>query len=191
MGRVQGVLRWVSSVLNPHMRDLLMESPAILAIVTPRRPKAISMPSAPSSKVRCPVARPSEHDRPLRSVAIASLYSPFSLSLLPLSTGSSLPFLRNLLSLSLDQYTLTSSLHCSPADSLEIHRILSAERSLGVHWGTFCDSDEARGTRVEFGRRRRDVGVKGTWEGEGEIGQEGEGKGRFVICDIGESLVIP
>ena len=52
---------------------------------------------------------------------IAEHYGPFDLSLLPISTGSSLPFLRSMLSLSLDQYTLTSSLHCSPGDALEIH----------------------------------------------------------------------
>ncbi|KAK4685444.1 N-acyl-phosphatidylethanolamine-hydrolyzing phospholipase D, partial [Tremellales sp. Uapishka_1] len=113
---------------------------------------------------------------------IAALYSPFDLSLLPLSTGSSLPFLRNLLSLSLDQYTLTSSLHCSPADSIDIHRILRSKRSLGIHWGTFCDEDEARGTRVEFGRARREKGVGKEWRGE-EVG--------FVISEIGETLVIP
>ena len=112
---------------------------------------------------------------------IASHYSPFALTMLPLSTGSSLPFLRNLLSLSLDQYTLTSSLHCSPADSIEMHRILRAERTLGIHWGTFCDSDEARGTRVEFGRARRLKGVSRDW-------REGDS---FVIADIGEGLDIP
>ncbi|WWD17338.1 hypothetical protein CI109_101779 [Kwoniella shandongensis] len=117
---------------------------------------------------------------------IATHYSPFNLSLLPLSTGSSLPFLRTLLSLSLDQYTLTSSLHCSPADSLEIHRIIGAERTLGIHWGTFCDAEEARGTRVEFGRCRRRMGVSGVWSGEEE-----EDEGRFVVGDIGETLVIP
>lgn len=131
---------------------------------------------------------------------ISSLYSPFSLSLLPLSTGSSLPFLRNLLSLSLDQYTLTSSLHCSPADSLDIHTIIQAERSLGIHWGTFCEPDESRGTRVEFGRVRREKGVSGSWNGGeggvgsakgGDKGSDVEGKGRFVVRDIGETLVFP
>ncbi|WVQ82278.1 hypothetical protein IAT38_004406 [Cryptococcus sp. DSM 104549] len=116
---------------------------------------------------------------------IADLYSPFSLSLLPLSTGSSLPFLRTILSLSLDQYILTSSLHCSPGDSLEIHRIIKAERTLGIHWGTFCDEDEARGTRVDFGRCRRTLGVGKKWEGEES------GNGRFVVGDIGETLIIP
>ncbi|EIW70676.1 hypothetical protein TREMEDRAFT_29049 [Tremella mesenterica DSM 1558] len=109
---------------------------------------------------------------------IASLYSPFSLSCLPISTGSSLPFLRTLLSLSLDQYTLTSALHCSPADAISIHRILGAERGLGIHWGTFCDSDEARGTRVEFGRVRRSAGLGTKWDE----------KGCFVVCDIGQTL---
>ncbi|WVW83847.1 hypothetical protein I302_105868 [Kwoniella bestiolae CBS 10118] len=119
---------------------------------------------------------------------IASHYSPFTLSLLPLSTGSSLPFLRTVLSLSLDQYTLTSSLHCSPLDSLEIHRIIRSERSLGIHWGTFCDLDEARGTRVDFGRCRRKLGVSGEWDDEDE---EAGGNGRFVVGDIGETFVLP
>nr|XP_019010905.1 N-acyl-phosphatidylethanolamine-hydrolyzing phospholipase D [Kwoniella pini CBS 10737]OCF49686.1 N-acyl-phosphatidylethanolamine-hydrolyzing phospholipase D [Kwoniella pini CBS 10737] len=111
---------------------------------------------------------------------IASHYSPFDLSLLPLSTGSSLPFLRTMLSLSLDQYTLTSSLHCSPQDSLEIHRILESKRTLGIHWGTFCDEDESRGTRVDFGRSRRSMGISGDWNDEG----------CFVVGDIGETFVL-
>ena len=117
---------------------------------------------------------------------ISDLYSPFTLSLLPLSTGSSLPFLRTILSLSLDQYTLTSSQHCSPGDAVEMHKILKSQRTLGIHWGTFCDGDEARGTRVEFGRARRDGGVCGLWHG-GEVGEHG----RFVTSDIGYTLVMP
>ncbi|KAL7421799.1 hypothetical protein Q5752_003570 [Cryptotrichosporon argae] len=116
---------------------------------------------------------------------IADRYAPFSLALLPLSTGSSLPFLRSLLSLSLDQYTLTSSLHCSPADSLDIHRVIRARRSLGIHWGTFCDADEARGTRVEFGRCRRLKNVGHDWD------DARADAGAFVVCDIGETLVFP
>jgi L-ascorbate metabolism protein UlaG (beta-lactamase superfamily) len=109
---------------------------------------------------------------------ISERYAPFTLSLLPLSTGSSLPFLRSLLSLSLDQYTLTSSQHCSPADSVDIHLTLRAQRSLGVHWGTFCDASEARATRVEFGRARRDRNVSADWDQRGE-------NGAFVVADIG------
>ncbi|TYJ55675.1 hypothetical protein B9479_003578 [Cryptococcus floricola] len=116
---------------------------------------------------------------------IGDLYGPFTFAMLPLSTGSSLPFLRTVLSLSLDQYLLTSSLHCSPADSLEIHRVIQSQRTLGIHWGTFCDADEARGTRVEFGRSRRAVGVSRDWEAEEAR------NGRFVIADIGETLTMP
>ncbi|ORX36694.1 beta-lactamase superfamily domain-domain-containing protein [Kockovaella imperatae] len=119
---------------------------------------------------------------------IASLYSPFDFCMLPLSTGSSLPFLRTVLSLSLDQYTLTSSQHCSPGDALEIHRIMKSRRSLGIHWGTFCDADEARGTRITFARERRDGAVCNTWEGEGDGKAE---NGRFVISDIGQILTFP
>ena len=107
-----------------------------------------------------------------------------TLSLLPLSTGSSLPFLRTILSISLDQYTMTSSQHCSPGDALELHRIMRSERTLGIHWGTFCDAHETRGTRIEFGRERRQRDVSGTWEGEAK-------NGRFVTADIGETLVLP
>lgn len=114
---------------------------------------------------------------------IADRYAPFSLALLPLSTGSSLPFLRSLLSLSLDQYTLTSSQHCSPADSLDIHLILKSQRSLGMHWGTFCDAAEARATRVEFGRARREKNVSKDWDSRGE-------NGAFIISDIGVVLEI-
>ncbi|TXT03837.1 hypothetical protein VHUM_04358 [Vanrija humicola] len=112
---------------------------------------------------------------------IGQRYGPFSLALLPLSTGSSLPFLRSLLQLSLDQYTLTSSLHCSPADSMQIHSDVKAERSLGIHWGTFCDAAEARATRVEFGRARRQHGLSKHWEHPGE-------QGSFVITDVGETF---
>lgn len=112
---------------------------------------------------------------------IGELYGPFSLALLPLSTGSSLPFLRKTLRLSLDQYTLTSSQHCSPADSLKIHAAVKARRTVGMHWGTFCDSAEARATRVEFGRARRDAAVGKDLEAPGL-------KGVFVAVDIGETV---
>lgn len=115
---------------------------------------------------------------------IGERYGPVDLALLPLSTGSSLPFLRKILLLSLDQYTLTSSQHCSPSDSLDIHRAVGAKRSVGMHWGTFCDAAEARATRVEFGRARRAKGVSSNWEEPGA-------NGSFVVCDIGETLVLP
>lgn len=120
---------------------------------------------------------------------IADRYAPFSLGLLPVATGSSLPFLRTMLSISLDQYTLTSALHCSPADALAIHRVIRSERSIGVHWGTFCDADEARGTRVDFGRTRRADGVSGVWDRKDALANND--KGRFVLTDIGETLLMP
>ncbi|ORY34044.1 beta-lactamase superfamily domain-domain-containing protein [Naematelia encephala] len=121
---------------------------------------------------------------------IADLYSPMTLSFLPISTGSSLPFIRTVLSLSLDQYVMTSSQHCSPDDALAIHEILKSQRTVAVHWGTFCDGDEARGTRVEFGRARRRRGVGSRWGDEGDE-RKTETKGRFVCADIGQTLVLP
>ncbi|GMK57218.1 hypothetical protein CspeluHIS016_0400520 [Cutaneotrichosporon spelunceum] len=112
---------------------------------------------------------------------IGDAYGPFSLALLPLSTGSSLPFLRKTLNISLDQYTLTSSQHCSPADSLKIHSAVKARRTVGMHWGTFCDSAEARATRVDFGRARRDAAVGTDWDNPGM-------KGVFIALDIGQTV---
>lgn len=112
---------------------------------------------------------------------IAELYGPFDLALLPLSTGSSLPFLRKTLNLSLDQYTMTSAMHCSPEDSVAIHKLLPARRSFGIHWGTFSDVSETRASRVTFGRARRDAGLSKNWPD----------RNCFVIADIGETLVMP
>ncbi|CAK9786437.1 Metallo-hydrolase/oxidoreductase [Cutaneotrichosporon oleaginosum] len=114
---------------------------------------------------------------------IGEAYGPFSIALLPLSTGSSLPFLRKTLNISLDQYTLTSSQHCSPADSLKIHAAVRARRSVGMHWGTFCDASEARATRVDFGRARRDAAVGTDWENPGM-------KGVFIAIDVGETVEV-
>lgn len=62
---------------------------------------------------------------------------------------------------------------------------MKSERSLGIHWGTFCDSHETRGTRIEFGRERRKRDVSGVWvNGDAH-------NGRFVTADIGETLVLP
>lgn len=112
---------------------------------------------------------------------IASLYGPFDLALLPLSTGSSLPFLRKTLNISLDQYTMTSAMHCSPEDSVAIHNLLPAKRSFGIHWGTFSDVSETRASRVTFGRARREAGLSNNWPDSN----------CFVIADIGETLVYP
>lgn len=112
---------------------------------------------------------------------IAELYGPFDLALLPLSAGSSLPFLRKTLNISLDQYTMTSAMHCSPEDSVDIHKLLPAKRSFGIHWGTFSDVSETRASRVTFGRARREAGLSKRWPD----------KNSFVIADIGETLVYP
>jgi L-ascorbate metabolism protein UlaG (beta-lactamase superfamily) len=34
--------------------------------------------------------------------------------------------------------------HCNPAEALQIHRDLGANRSVGMHWGTFQLTDEGR-----------------------------------------------
>lgn len=34
--------------------------------------------------------------------------------------------------------------HCNPAEAVKIHLELGAKRSIGMHWGTFQLTDEAR-----------------------------------------------
>lgn len=188
MEGVQDVLRWV----GPSSAS---KCTALNGLGIPGTGTQGKIPFAQPLRVS-PLSRPHGGDQ-ADLAEIAKYYPSPTLSCLPLSTGSSLPFLRSLLSLSLDQYTLTSSQHCSPGDAIDIHKLLKSERSLGMHWGTFCEANESRGTRVEFGRKRREKGVSGQWTGEerghdrAEHGGQQGWSGRFVVSDIGETLVLP
>ena len=50
--------------------------------------------------------------------------------------------------------------HCNPAEAVQIHLDLHAERSIGIHWGTFELTDEALDEPPrELARARRALGV--------------------------------
>jgi len=66
--------------------------------------------------------------------------------LLPLAAGSVLPYIERLLYIKLNQQALTSSIHCSPRDAVEIHQTMRSEPSVGISWGTLTTASHAQGT---------------------------------------------
>lgn len=79
---------------------------------------------------------------------IAHRYGPMDLCLLPISTGSSLSFLRNLIGLSLHHYSLTSAQHSNAWDAIQIAKLMGARRTVAIHHSTFSPEDESRGCVV-------------------------------------------
>lgn len=98
---------------------------------------------------------------------IKQKFGPPDLALLPISAGSVLPYLEKVLHVQLDQSRLTSFIHCTPKDAIEIHREMGCRRSMGIHWGTFTTLRHT----LETERQVNDVceveGVKRGWEDGG------------------------
>lgn len=111
---------------------------------------------------------------------IARRYGPVTLSLLPISTGSSLTFLRTTLGISLHHYSLTSPQHSNAWDAIQIAKLLGSKATIAIHHSTFSPEDESRGCVYEFDLTRNEEGVSGTW------GEDG----CFVVVDIGEVLEV-
>ncbi|KAJ9116938.1 hypothetical protein QFC22_004596 [Naganishia vaughanmartiniae] len=112
---------------------------------------------------------------------IAHQYGPMDLCLLPISTGSSLSFLRNIFGLSLHHYSLTSAQHSNAWDAIQIAKLMQAKRTVAIHHSTFSPEDEARGCVYEFVNTAKEEGVPQDWEEDG----------CFVVADIGQVLEIP
>ncbi|KAJ3341171.1 hypothetical protein HDU93_005580 [Gonapodya sp. JEL0774] len=60
---------------------------------------------------------------------IGKKYGPFDLAAIPIGAYSPRWFM--------------SGIHCSPEDSVELHRDIGSRKSVGMHWGTFSLTDEA------------------------------------------------
>lgn len=90
--------------------------------------------------------------RSLTTTGIATELGSPDVAFLPLAAGSVLPFLEKLLHIRLDHEKLTSSIHCTPRDAVEIHRSMRAKRSVGIHWGTFTTALHAAQTVAEVAK---------------------------------------
>jgi N-acyl-phosphatidylethanolamine-hydrolysing phospholipase D len=98
---------------------------------------------------------------------IGERYGPFDLSLLPIGCYNPRHFL--------------SSVHCSPTDSIRIHKDIRSKKSLGMHYGTLRGGISAHYEDVRLPPKdwRQACEAAGL-----EWGEE------IMLCDIGETVVV-
>lgn len=130
-------------------------------------------PCVPSSEV---TFSPFTHCSSLIPSDIAERYGPPDVSFLPLAAGSVLPFLEDLFRIKLDHARLTSAIHCTPRDAVEIHQSMKSRLSIGIHWGTFTTKRHALETMMEL---KRECAVR-------RVSVEGEGE--FRVVDAGRVI---
>lgn len=98
---------------------------------------------------------------------IGETYGPFDLALLPI--GCCMP------------RTFMSPVHCTPEDSLCVHKDIRSKRSIGMHYGTVRG-----GISAQF----EDVRDPPRWWKEA-CEKEGLVWGKDVgLCDIGETVIV-
>ena len=119
-------------------------------------------------------ARPSPEPKNLSSLPhcpafsdIGELYGPFDLALLPIGLYSPPSFM--------------SSIHCTPEDSVCIHKDIKSKKSIGMHWGTVRGGISGQYEDVREPPRR--------WKRSCEAAGLDWGK-EAGLCDIGETVVI-
>ncbi|KAI5457070.1 N-acyl-phosphatidylethanolamine-hydrolyzing phospholipase D [Mariannaea sp. PMI_226] len=98
---------------------------------------------------------------------IGEKYGPFDLALLPIGCFNPRAFM--------------SGVHCSPEDSIEIHKDIKSKRSLGMHYGTVRGGLSAQYEDVRDPPRR----WKEACEASGLKWNE-----EIFLCNIGETVVI-
>ena len=100
---------------------------------------------------------------------ISETYGSPDLALLPMAAGSVLPYIESLLPMKLDHTRLTSSIHCTPTDAVEISTDMGSRMTLGIHWGTFTTPAHASETLAELTAARDERQISGEWGQEGSI----------------------
>jgi len=106
---------------------------------------------------------------------IGSVFGSFDLALLPI--GLMMP------------RSVMSSVHCSPEDSVCVHRDINAKRSLGMHYGTVRGGISAQYEDVRVPPRRWEAACKKEgfkWRSE----SQNDNDWQAGLCDIGETVII-
>ena len=97
---------------------------------------------------------------------IGNLFGPFDLALLPIGLCSPPSFMSNV--------------HCTPDQTLEIHKAIRSKKSIGKHWGTFRGGlSQYYEPVTEPPRKWRECAEK-----EGLWGTE------CLLCDVGETVMV-
>ncbi|KAF5329133.1 hypothetical protein D9758_017152 [Tetrapyrgos nigripes] len=135
---------------------------------------------------------------------IGSRYGPFDFAMVPIWRGASLSVLGRMgLRLTEDAtHTLLSTLHASPKDAVSLARDVRARHTLGMHFGTFCGSeDESVQPLVELAEALMDgseevihegqIAAKGSKSGQIELRESWKKDGGFGIIDVGQTVIVP
>jgi N-acyl-phosphatidylethanolamine-hydrolysing phospholipase D len=115
---------------------------------------------------------------------IGKKFAPFDLSFIPIWRGGTLGFI-SYVGLRLSHQEIPSALHASPADAIDIHKLVRSRNTVGVHFGTFIGSEnESYEATIEFDEAREKQGV-----GKLEEVLPCE-NGRAGLVNIGESIAV-
>ncbi|KUJ12962.1 Metallo-hydrolase/oxidoreductase [Mollisia scopiformis] len=115
---------------------------------------------------------------------IGKKLGPFDLSFIPIWRGGTLSFI-SYIGLRLSHQEIPSAFHASPADAIDIHKVVKSKNTVGVHFGTFIGSvNESYEATIEFDEAREKQGVAKL-----EDSSQAE-HGRAGLIDIGESIAI-
>ncbi|KAF8075028.1 Metallo-hydrolase/oxidoreductase [Lyophyllum atratum] len=107
---------------------------------------------------------------------IGEKYGPFDLAMVPIWRGASLSILGQM-GFRVTNHNLLSTLHASPPDAISLARDVRARHTLGMHFGTFCGSeDESKQPLIELKTDLRE-----SWKEEGGFG----------VIDVGETVCVP
>ncbi|GAA5833508.1 hypothetical protein JCM9279_001546 [Rhodotorula babjevae] len=108
-------------------------------------------------------------------------FGPFDVSFVPIWRGGSLGFV-SAIGLRLHHENISSALHGSPADAVDIHLDVRSRNTIGVHFGTFIGSEsESLEAIIELQEAVEEAGVK-TLDDPNE-----DEMGRMGVIDIGET----
>ncbi|KAK7677735.1 hypothetical protein QCA50_019287 [Cerrena zonata] len=130
--------------------------------------------------------------------AIGKRYGPFDLAMVPIWRGASLSILGQMgYRLTAEAtHTFLSTLHASPRDAVSLARDVRAQHTLGMHFGTFCGSeDESKEPLVELldaleADHSRITGSESNGRKSTNLRESWKEMGGFGIIDVGQTITI-